>query len=141
MGENNAENRPVDCFGPRSGNNQFWVVDSGCFRHMTSEKSNFRSLAATQGGSVTFGNEKSGTIIDIGKIGEPLSNSIEDLYLVDGLKHNLLSVSQLCNKDNPVVFTSNRCSVVNMDTGDIVLRGSDTKTCIMCVFLLFPKIL
>jgi len=63
----------------------------------------------------------------IGKIGELLSNSIEDVYLVDGLKHNLLSVSQLCDKDNLVVFTPNRCLVVNMDTGDVVLRGKRHK--------------
>jgi len=89
---------------------------------MTGEKTNFLSLAATQGGSVAFGNGKSATIVGIGKIGESLSNSIEDVYLVDGLKHNLLSVFQLCDKDNLVVFTSNSCLVVNMDTGDIVLR-------------------
>ena len=76
---------------------------------------------------MAFGNGKSGTIIGIGKIGESLSNSIEDVYLVDGLKHNLLSLSQLCDKDNLVVFTSNRCLVVNMDTGDIVLRGKRHK--------------
>ena len=39
---------------------------------MTGEKSNFLSLAATQGGSVAFGNEKSDIIVDIGKIGESL---------------------------------------------------------------------
>jgi len=76
---------------------------------------------------VAFGNEKSGTIMGIGKIGGPLSNSIEDVYLVDALKHNLLSVSQLCDKDNLVVFTPNRCLVVSMDTGDIVLRGKRHK--------------
>jgi len=94
---------------------------------MTGEKSNFLSLAATQGGSVAFGNEKSRSIVGIGKIGESLSYSIEDVYLVDGLKHSLLSVSQLCDKDNIVVFTSNRYLVVNMDTGDIVLRGKRHK--------------
>ena len=109
MGENSAENRSADCSGPRTGTNQFWFVDSGCFRHMTGEKTNFLSLAATQGGSVAFGNGKSGSIVGIGKIGESLSHSIEDVYLVDGLKHNFLSVSQLCDKDNLVVFTSNRC--------------------------------
>ena len=76
---------------------------------------------------MAFGNRKSGTIIGIGKIGESLSHSIGDVYLVDGLKHNLLSVSQLCDKDNLVVFTSNRCLVVNMDTRDIVLRGKRHK--------------
>ena len=49
---------------------------------------------------MAFGNEKSKTIVGIGKIGELLSHSIENAYLVDGLKHNLLSVSQLCDKDN-----------------------------------------
>ena len=49
------------------------------------------------------------------------------MYLVNGLKHNLLSVSQLCDKDNLVVFTLNRSLVVNMDTGDIVLRGKQHK--------------
>ena len=47
----------------------------------------FLSLASTQGGSLAFGNGKSRTIMGIGKIGESLSNSIEDVYLVDGLKH------------------------------------------------------
>ena len=127
MREKNTANRPEDYSGTRTGNNQFWFVDSGCSRHMTGEKSNFLSLAATQGGSVAFGNGKLGSIMGIGKIGESLSHSIEHVYLVDGLKHKLLSVSQLCDKDNLVVFTLNRYLVVNMDTGDIVLRGSDTK--------------
>ena len=127
MGENSAENRPAACSVPRTGQEQLWFVDSGCSRHMTGEKANFLSLTATHGGSVAFGNGKSGTIVGIGKIGESLSNSIEDVYLVDGLKHNLLSVSQLCDKDNLVVFSSNCCLVVNMDTGDIVLRGKRHK--------------
>ena len=72
---------------------------------------------------MAFGNGKSGTIVGIGKIGESLSHSINGVYLVDGLMHNLLSVSRLCDKDNLVVFTSTRCLVVNIDTGDIMFRG------------------
>jgi len=107
---------------------------------MTGEKSNFLSLAATQGGSVAFGNGKSGTIVGIAKIGESLSYSIKGVYLVDGLKHNLLSVSQLCDKDNLVVFTSNCCLVVNMDTGDIVLRGERHKNVYkVCISSLSPN--
>ena len=60
---------------------------------MTGEKSNFLSLTATQGGSMAFSNGKSRTIVRIGKIGESLSHSIDSVYLVDGLNHNLLSVS------------------------------------------------
>ena len=72
---------------------------------MISKKSNFFSLTAVEGGSVAFGNDKSGTIVGIGKIGGSLSHSIDSVYLVDGLKHNLLSVSQLCDKNNLVVFS------------------------------------
>jgi len=82
---------------------------------MTGEKSR---------GSVAFGN---GTIVRIGKIGESLSHSIESVYLVEGLKHNLLSMSQLYDKNNLVVFSPTRCLVVNMNTGDVVLRGKRHK--------------
>ena len=58
---------------------------------------------------MAFGNGKSRTIVGVGKIGKSLSHSIDNVYLVDGLQHNLLSVSQLCDKGNHVGFTSNQC--------------------------------
>jgi len=75
------------------GNSQLWYVDGGCSRHITGKKSNFLSLIVTKGGSVTFGNSKSEIIVGIGKISKSLSYSIDSVYLVDALKHNLLSVS------------------------------------------------
>jgi len=94
---------------------------------MAGEKSNFLSLTASEGWSVAFGNGKSGTIVGIGKIGESLSHFIDNVYLVDGLKHNLLSVSQLCDKDNLVVFSPKCCLVININTRDVVLRGKRHK--------------
>ena len=79
MGENNTANRLEACSGHKTGSNQLWFVDSGCSRHMTGEKANFLSLAATQGGSVAFDNEKSGIIVDIGKIGKSLSHFIDGI--------------------------------------------------------------
>ena len=73
---------------------------------MTGEKSNFLSLTASDGGSAAFENSKSGAINSIGKIGESLSHLINNVYLVNSLQHNMLSVSQLCDKDNLVVFSS-----------------------------------
>jgi len=109
---NNLENSPVNS----PTNRQLWYVDSGCLRHMTGEKSNFLSLVASDGGSMAFGNDKSGTIVDISKIGESLSHSIDNVYLVDGLQHSLLGVSQLCDEDNLVVFFAKQCLVVNVNT-------------------------
>ena len=43
-----------------------------------------------EGGSVTFGDDSKGTIIGIGNIQIGSSPIIENIVLVDGLKHNLL---------------------------------------------------
>ena len=38
-----------------------------------------------------------------------------NVMYVDGLKHNLLSVSQMCDQGNEVVFRSNGCVVRELD--------------------------
>jgi len=63
-------NNPANSSANSPANTQLWYVDSGCSRHMTGENSNFLSLAAFNEGSVAFGNDKSGTIVGVGKIGE-----------------------------------------------------------------------
>ena len=57
--------------------------------------SNFLSLTAFDGGRVAFGKGKFKKIVGVCKIGKSLSHSIDNIYLVDGLQHNLLSVSQI----------------------------------------------
>ena len=60
---------------------------------MTGDKNKFTSLALKDGGNVKFGDNSKGKIISIGNIGKTYSLIIEDVLLVDGLKHNLLSIS------------------------------------------------
>ncbi|XP_075101898.1 putative mitochondrial protein AtMg00300 [Nicotiana tabacum] len=50
-----------------------------------------------------------------------LSHAIENVYYVNGLKYNLLSVSQICDKGNEVKFMSKSCTVTNLKTGELVL--------------------
>ena len=45
---------------------------------------------------------------------------------VDGLKHNLLSVSQMCDKGMEVVFSSKECVVHDLDTGKTIIKGNRT---------------
>ena len=75
------ENNPANSPGNSLENKQLWYVDSGCSRHMTGEKSNFLSLTASEGGSVAFENNKFGTVVGIGKIGESLSHSIDNFIV------------------------------------------------------------
>ncbi|XP_021733284.1 uncharacterized protein LOC110700103 [Chenopodium quinoa] len=105
------------------GNNT-WYLDSGCSRHMTRDKSRFLSLDAYYGGTVTFGDNMKGDIVSIGKVGRSSSHAIDNVFLVEGLKHNLLSISQFCDKGNSVSFTSNKCRIIHNDTGNIILEGT-----------------
>ena len=73
-------------------------MDSGCSRHMTGDESKFAFLTRRKGGYVTFGDNGKGRFIGHGSIGNNSSSLIENVLLVDGLKHNLLSISQLCDK-------------------------------------------
>ena len=66
-----------------------WYLDNGCSRHMTGDRSLFLTLTMKEGGTVGFGGNQTGKIISSGTIGNS-SISINNVWLVDGLKHNLL---------------------------------------------------
>jgi len=51
---------------------------------------------------------------------------VGNVMYVDGLKHNLLSVSQMCDQGNEVIFRSNGCIVRELDTGKIMIKGIRT---------------
>ena len=93
-------------------------MDSGCSRHMSGKSSLFFELSQQEGGTITLGDKKKCNIIGIGKVGTSSQNSISDVYLVDGLKFNLLSVSQLCDKGNRVVFDKDKCVVQYEQSGN-----------------------
>ncbi len=98
-------------------------MDSGCSKHMTGDASKFLLIKPTKGGSVTFGDNSKGKILGIGSVGKDLSSSIEDILLVQSLKHNLLSISQLCDKGNRVIFESKECMVQRLSDNEIIMRG------------------
>ena len=79
-------------------------------RHMTRDPSYFSKLISLDEGYFTIGDNK-GKIIDKETIGNKFNLLIEDVLLVDGLKNNLLSISQLCDKGYIVRFESNACII------------------------------
>ena len=89
-----------------------WYIDSGCSRHMSGDKSLFVEINLKNQGYVTFGDNNRGKIIGSGKVGKEPLPTIDNVYLVEGLQHNLLSVSQLCDMDYNVSFESSHCTVL-----------------------------
>ena len=72
---------------------------------MTGDRKKFITFDEKKFRNVTFGNDKSGKIKGKGSI--ILDNGrgkAQDVLFVDGLKANLLSVSQMCDKGCEVLF-------------------------------------
>ncbi|CAH9117959.1 unnamed protein product, partial [Cuscuta epithymum] len=90
---------------------------------MTGDKSLFLSLRPFNGGKVTFGDNGKGEIIAVGKVGKSPSHAIDNVFLVKGLKFNLLSISQFCDRGNSVVFDHNVCRIVNNESQQVILEG------------------
>jgi len=82
----------------------------------------FLTLAMKEGGNVKFGGNQSGKIIGTGTIGNA-SISINNVWLVGGLKHNLLSISQFCDNGYDVLFNKTSCTVVNKSYNSIIYKG------------------
>ncbi|XP_049414870.1 uncharacterized protein LOC125877656 [Solanum stenotomum] len=116
-----------DSLKRKRGSSQCWYMDSGCSRHMTGDTQNFLSLEAHQGGGVSFGDGKKGFILGIGKIGRSAAYSIDNVHYVNGLKYNLLSVSQICYKGNEVKLLSDWCLVTNRITNKVVMSVKRVK--------------
>nr|GEY46416.1 ribonuclease H-like domain-containing protein [Tanacetum cinerariifolium] len=89
------------------------VIDSGCSRHMTGNKSYLTDYEEINGGFVAFGgNSKGGKITGKGKIRTGKLN-FKNMYFEKELKFKLFSVSQMCDKKNSVLFTDTACVVLS----------------------------
>jgi hypothetical protein len=105
-----------------------WYIDTGCSKHMTGDKSKFLSLKENKSGSVTFGNDAPGKIRGKGLVS--LSNGRskdKDVLSVDGLKHNLLSVRQICDRGCEVTFTAKNCKIKTVNIGELLAKGVRTE--------------
>lgn len=90
---------------------------------MTGCKELLKSIKPKEKGVVTFGDNSKGTIKGIGSISISKSTMIDDVLLVKGLKHNLLSISQLCDKGYEVKFTPHYCTVSLTNDKTISFKG------------------
>ena len=95
--------------------NVTWIVDSGCSRHMTGTSQWFQTLNQKNYGSVTLGDKTKKEVIGKGNINLSNKVCIKNVLLVDGLKFNLLSISQLCDDNYNVKFNSDLCMILNKE--------------------------
>ena len=90
-----------------------WYLDSECSRHMTGDRSLFKVFESKKCGNVTFGDRSKSQIKGKGIIFLPGLPDISNVLYVEGLKVNLLSISQICDQDFMVLFLKGKCLVLN----------------------------
>ena len=71
------------------------------------------SFTTINGGKVTFEHNAKGNVVSKEKVGKLTNCFINDVLLVKGLKHNLLSINQFYDKGNQIIFNSTQCLIIN----------------------------
>ena len=90
---------------------------------MIVDKNQFNDLKPKGDGNVIFGNNSRGQTKIIGSIDNNSFTNIENILFVRGLKLNLLSISQLSDKDLRVIFESMGCQVIDVKINKFVFIG------------------
>ena len=85
-----------------------WYLDSGCSRHMTRNRSLFKVFESKMGGNVTFGDGSKSQIKGKEIISLPGLSDIANVLYVEGLRVNLLSISQIRDQDFMVLFSKGK---------------------------------
>jgi hypothetical protein len=73
--------------------------------------------------SIIFGDGNQGKVKGLGKIAISSEHSISNVFLVESLGYNLLSVSQLCNMGYNCLFTNVDVSVFRRSDGSLTFKG------------------
>ena len=121
---------PISClsFTLKVFNSCLWYLDNSCSRHITGDKSLFKTLKEKEDGFVTFGDGSHLEVLGKGTVeilGLPL---LTDVLYIKGLKVNLLSITDvlyICNEDFLVQFSKKVCLILN-EEGVQVLKGLKT---------------
>jgi transposase InsO family protein len=94
---------------------------------MTGDRDKFITLQKERNGSVSFRNDNSAKIIGEGTIQIGNKNKkAQNVLLVEDMKHNLLSVSQMCDQGHKVTFDSQKCEIRREGSGKLVGTAART---------------
>jgi hypothetical protein len=92
---------------------------------MTGEKKMFTSCDRIENPTkrIAFGGNGRGTFVGLGKIVISINHSIFDVYLVESLDYNLLSISQLCEMGYSCLFTNEGVTVFRRGDDFVAFKG------------------
>jgi hypothetical protein len=79
---------------------------------MIGDEDRFLTLRKERDGSFSFGNDDSARIIGRGMVRiRNKDTKVENVLIVEDMKHHLLSVSHMCDQGHKLVFDSQKCKI------------------------------
>ncbi|GKA93506.1 retrovirus-related pol polyprotein from transposon TNT 1-94 [Tanacetum coccineum] len=106
-----------------------FIVDSGCTKHMTGNLKLLCNFVKKYLGTIHFGNDQFAPILGYGYLVQG-NITINMVFYVESLNHNLFSVGQFCDADLEVAFRKFTCFVRFLQGNDLLTGnyGSDLYT-------------
>ncbi|GKB72349.1 hypothetical protein Tco_0933761 [Tanacetum coccineum] len=103
-----------------------FIVNSGCTKHMTGNLKLLCNFVEKYLGTIHFGNYQFAPILGYGDLVQG-NITINRVYYVNGLNHNLFSVGQFCDADLKVAFWKYTCFVRDLQGNNLLIGnpGSD----------------
>ncbi|GJX84019.1 retrovirus-related pol polyprotein from transposon TNT 1-94 [Tanacetum coccineum] len=102
-----------------------WIVDSGCSKHMTGDRTLLKNFIEKFMGTVRFGNDHFAAITGYGDYVQGNITACH-VYYVKGLGYNLFRVGQFCDSDLEVAFCSKTCYVRNLEGDDLLIGDCES---------------
>lgn len=100
-----------------------------CLVVHTGDKTLFKHLKERKDDFVTFGNGSRSQVLGKGSVEIPGLPIKKEVVYIDGLKANLLSISQLCDDDYLVQFSMKKCLVFNEDGIQVICGRRTSDNC------------
>ena len=123
---------PTECNNIQESPSDIWYLDSRCSNHMIGNLNLFSSLDNSVQIDVTLGNNVQVTVLGKGTISiltkQGEHKYMLDVYHVEGLKHNLLSIGQLIQKGYRVYMEDNHCVIKDVrPSNELIARVAMTR--------------
>ena len=99
-----------------------WYFDNGYSRYMTGNKDILVDYKPLSEGLVTFGDGVTTRVLGKGTLNVENFSQFKNILHIDGLKTNLISISQICDLNLNVNFNREKCVVID-DNGKSILEG------------------
>jgi hypothetical protein len=102
-------------------------IESECSKHLAGNQKKFITLKEEKGGNVTFGDNAYARIFGKGIVSlDDGKTKTQNVLYVEGLKHNLLSISQMCDQGYKLTFHSKGCDIMKACLGILVANANRT---------------